>query len=477
MSIAIPGFCVAQKQGNIWYFGDHAGLNFNSGNPVAITDGQTGLYPNPGSHSEGCSVISDSAGNFLFYSNGEKAWNKNHQIMLNGDSLLGHSSSTQSALIVPQPQSSRYFYLFTTDAFIYNNLKNGLRYSVVDMCLDNGKGAIVNNKKNILLLDTVSEKLTATKHTNGIDYWIVTHKYFSNAFYSYLLTANGITDTIISHIGSAHQNVFFPGNTNAAIGQMKISPNGTKIALCFSNTNPAVSELFNFNNSTGVVSNFISLPTDSIGMNLYGVEFSPDNSKLYFSYNEYSRIYQYDLNAGGGNANSIKSSKTLISNSSNQSDYVNGMQLGTDGKIYVAKLQETFLATINNPNTQGLGCNFQDNAVSLNNKTCSYGLPNFINSYDYYNTVVDCETGINEAHNTKLNMRIYPNPSNTTFNITLPSPQIFTISITDITGRAVYTNKNATINIAVDASSFSSGVYLVKAVNENTVLMGKIVKE
>ena len=31
--------CHAQKQGNIWYFGDSAGLSFNNGFPVTITDG------------------------------------------------------------------------------------------------------------------------------------------------------------------------------------------------------------------------------------------------------------------------------------------------------------------------------------------------------------------------------------------------------------------------------------------------------
>ncbi|MCE9539629.1 MAG: hypothetical protein K8R85_10470 [Bacteroidetes bacterium] len=125
--IIIPLFANAQKQGNIWYFGNQAGLNFNSGNPISISDGQTYLYPNPGPHSEGSSVICDSTSALLFYSNGAKVWNKNQQVMPNGDSLLGHPSSTQAALIIPQPQSSRYFYLFTTDAFIYDNLKYGLR--------------------------------------------------------------------------------------------------------------------------------------------------------------------------------------------------------------------------------------------------------------------------------------------------------------------------------------------------------------
>lgn len=462
-----------QKQGNIWYFGDHAGLDFNTGAPVALTNGQIYLYPNPGPHSEGSAVICDSSGALLFYSNGAKVWNKNQQIMPNGDSLLGHPSSTQAALIIPQPQSSRFFYLFTTDAFIYDNLKYGLRYSVIDICLDNGFGDIINNQKNVFLLDTVAEKLTATKHANGIDYWVVTHKYFSDAFYSYLLTANGITDTVISHTGSVHQNVFFPGNTNAAIGQMKVSPNGEKIALCFSNTNPGFAELFDFNTTTGIISNYISLPADAYWGNVYGVEFSPDNSKLYFTLG-CCGLYQFDLTAGGGNADSIKYSKNLISD---PNDDIFGMQLGPDDKIYVSQSGSTFLAAINNPNSKGILCDFQDNAISLNGKTCSLGLPNFIDSYAYSNTTVNCETGINDPNIEGLSIKIYPNPSQETFTIELPVREVFSLIVSDMTGRKIYERKNAAGTVKVDCNGFSSGIYFIQAVNNETSLTFKLVKQ
>lgn len=474
--VTIPLFCNAQKQGNVWYFGDHAGLDFNSGSPITLTNGQIYLYPNPGAHNEGSSVISDSTGALLFYSNGAKIWNKNQQVMPNGDSLLGHPSSTQAALIVPQPQSDRYFYLFTTDAFIYNNLKNGLRYSVVDMCLDNGKGDIMNNAKNVLLLDTVSEKLTATRHANGIDYWIVAHKYFSDAFYSYLLTANGITDTIISHIGSIHQDIWIPGNTEAAIGQMKISPDGTKIALCLSNTNPALTELFNFNTTTGVISNSISL-TPSNGSE-YGVSFSPDNSKLYYSTGGNGTIYQYNLLQGGGVPDSIIASKRAIAQLGNGlCCIIDALQLGPDGKIYIAREGKTYLAVINNPNVQGLGCNFQDNAVSLNSKSCSLGLPNLIDSYNYSNTTINCEVGINKVEGKIQSIKSYPNPAQQLFNIELPLNQNFNLSILNLTGTKIYETKNASGIIIIDASEFSSGIYFVKAVNEKTILTGKLIKE
>src|ERR1035437_2119171 len=121
----------AQKQGNIWYFGNHAGLNFNSGSPIPLTNGQTYCPDLSSSVIEGTAVISDSSGTLLFYSNGTKIWNNHNLVMPNGDSLLGNFSSTQSSLIVPQPGSSQYFYVFTTSDFYYQNLQYGLRYSIV----------------------------------------------------------------------------------------------------------------------------------------------------------------------------------------------------------------------------------------------------------------------------------------------------------------------------------------------------------
>ena len=54
---------IAQKQGNIWYFGRLAGVSFNSGAPVALTDGVI-------NQNEGCASIADANGQLLFYTDG-----------------------------------------------------------------------------------------------------------------------------------------------------------------------------------------------------------------------------------------------------------------------------------------------------------------------------------------------------------------------------------------------------------------------
>src|SRR5882672_2403661 len=81
--ILSPQKVSSQKEANTWYFGDHAGIDFNSGTPVALSN--SGMY-----EFEGGSTISDpSTGSVLFYSNGEKAWNANNTVMANGSGLTG----------------------------------------------------------------------------------------------------------------------------------------------------------------------------------------------------------------------------------------------------------------------------------------------------------------------------------------------------------------------------------------------------
>ena len=467
----------AQKQGNIWYFGDHAGLDFSSGSPVFLNNGQTYNVSCPQNcHSEGSSVICDSSGALLFYCNGSKIWNRNHQVMPNGDSLLSNPSSTQGSIIVPQPGSSRYFYVFTADDFYLDNLEYGVRYSIVDICLNGGLGDILVNKKNILLLDTTAEKLTAVLHNNGIDYWIIIHKYYSDAFYAYHLTSTGISDTIISHVGSIQPTN--PINSGGSIGQLKASPNGEKLAIVNGNSNNCVLEYLNFNNSSGIVSNCVNLQWNPL-CNFYGVSFSPDNTKLYVSCDiNGNGIYQFDLIAGGGNPDSIRASRTLIA------EYYNylGLQLAVNGKIYSTRSPfccSTYLGAINYPNNAGTSCSYVDSAVSLNGHVSSYGLPNFIDSYEYTNTINVCEGGENVLTiSSQNNFRLFPNP--TTNQLTVESTKaINTIEITDALGRVQsFKSKVQSNSTQIDIHSLASGIYLIKLYfSDGAIEVKKFVKE
>lgn len=191
--IIISCVCSAQGEANNWYFGQEAAITFNSGSPVAITDSAMSTY-------EGCAVLSNGAGQLLMYTDGVTVYNRIHQVMPNGNSLLGHSSSTHSGTIVPLPGSTHLFYVFTLD---YQSNANGFRYSIVDMDLDGGFGA-VTSIKNELIYTPSCEKVSVIKHANNTDFWIVSHGINSNTYYCHLLTSAGLnTSPVINNIGAS----------------------------------------------------------------------------------------------------------------------------------------------------------------------------------------------------------------------------------------------------------------------------------
>ncbi len=136
----------SQKQGNIWCFGDSAGIDFNQSPPTTFTSS----VRNRGS----CCSIADTNGSLLFYANTRagrvgnttQVWSNNHQLMQNGDSVVGQGWFYE-LVIVPNPASDSTYYLFSIG--VTNSGDSGLYYSVVDMKLNGGLGEVT--QKNIQL--------------------------------------------------------------------------------------------------------------------------------------------------------------------------------------------------------------------------------------------------------------------------------------------------------------------------------------
>lgn len=386
-----------QKQGNVWHFGMNCGLDFSNGVPVNISGGQTGEDVSVGDVQEGTSCISDSAGNLLFYTGGETVWNRNHQPMPNGTGLYGGTSSTQNSIIIPLPQNDSLFYVFTADEFQgYNEHppQKGYRYNIINGCMDSGLGDIIPEAKNILLADSSTEKLAACEDANGTGYWILGVKMFSNEYHAWHLTAAGITENVITNIGTIHGWNYINSSWQipSAQGQMKISPQGNKVAVAISNIEPGILGLFDFDNNTGILSNPCHIVFDNdttSGKRIYGVEFSPDGNKLYAAVSGsfiHKRLYQYDITISDCNA--IEASRqTIYQNSTNT--ILRGMQLAPNGKIYMVCGSYYNLGCINSPNQTGLAANFDSAAVSLPEYN-GYSLPSFISGYKYQNNICTC---------------------------------------------------------------------------------------
>jgi hypothetical protein len=408
----------AQKEANYWYFGNYAGINFGLGVPIALTDGQLDT-------GEGCSAISTPAGNLLFYTDGLVAKNKNHQDMLNGTGLFGHYSATQSGLIVPKNGSTTLFYIFTVDAYDVASghyLDHGLCYSLVDMTLDGGLGGVVSTEKNVQLVHPACEKVTAVGNMVGNGTWVIAHEWNSGAYYSYLITSSGVNQTpVVSNVG-AYIGAVSPPNTTPqeweySKGYLKVSPDGSK--LCAAHNERLLVEIADFNNASGVVSNVIAdngWPFYGTGQGgPYGVEFSPDSKLLYVAiWKDGRQIYQYDMEAGSPAA--ILASKTLVASVGQSESPIGAMQIGPDNRMYIARMNSGTLSRINFPNTQGIGCSFETNAVNLAGRNCRYGLPPFIQSFFNANVEYFYETPVCFGDTTQFYMTASVNPDSVFWN-------------------------------------------------------------
>jgi len=343
-----------QKEGNVWCFGNNCGLDFNSGSPVSFP-GVAMLQL------EGCSSISDTSGSLLFYTDGVTVWNKNHAQMTNGNGLLGNSSSTQSALIAKQPGIANIYYIITSDV---GAAGIGLNYSVVDITQQGGLGDVTI--KNIQLTPDCDERITAARHANGTDIWIITTTHFTDSVKAFLLTSSGIAPVpVTTFTGTVHSGF------SDDIGYLKASIQSDHLAVA---VHTGSFELYDFDNATGLVSNPVVMSSPNYAL-AYGVEFSPDGTRLYGSeYGSGDNVYQFDLLAGSAAA--IINSATLVG-ISNTTGYAAALQLGPDQKIYLALEFDTHLGIINDPNQLGLACNYADAAVTLTTGTCQGGLPNY----------------------------------------------------------------------------------------------------
>jgi len=373
-SLLINSQLFAGKEAFNWFFGENAGITFNTPGlePVAINNGAL-------ISEEGCAAISDANGNVLFYTNGVTVWNKNNFPMQNGKNLMGDTSSTQSAIIIPKPGSTKLYYIITTNDA---NGSNECRYSVVDISRQVGLGEVIS--KNRLLFNAATEKLLAIRHANGKDWWLLVHEWQSDVFRAYILDNNGINKfAVFSIAGSSHN-----GDKKNKAGYLKASKNGTKLALAL--PEEGMLELFDFNPMTGRVSNPVSLKA-LVLKDVYGLEFSPSGRKLFVTKQEYpSAIFQYDLS--NWTQSGILNTQALIKEEKCYGAF-QALQIGPDNKIYVARYNRKFLGRINSPEKIGRFCNYIDSAVYLKEKISKRGLPN-IYSNDIVNININAQSKV-----------------------------------------------------------------------------------
>jgi large repetitive protein len=357
--VNVKEYKLNDQRSNIWYFGNKAGIDFNQTPPVALTNSAMDAPA-------GCAIVCDRNGKTIFYTDGDKVYDRTDTQIDVG--IGGNPTSTQSALIVAVPGDETLYYIFTTQE-INNTSVFEVRYSIFDLKLNNGKGAVT--KKNILLFSRSTERITS----NGN--WLVVHEYGNATFRTYRITAQGLGEAIYSDIGSIH-NFKFKGNGQ---GYMKLGiRNNLAVPISTDNISNTI-ELFQLVDTSGVITNFRKLDLGQPKGQVYGIEFSGGGRKLFATVKgaptaTESEIYEYYLD-------SLDVAIPLLVQKVVQPIEMGALQRAPDGQIYMAinnTANNKQLGTINaNENKISANSTFNFNGFALTGSTNSrLGLPNFI---------------------------------------------------------------------------------------------------
>ncbi|WP_350286941.1 gliding motility-associated C-terminal domain-containing protein [uncultured Croceitalea sp.] len=367
----LPGqTIVSNRSTENWYFGNNAGLNFSTSPPTIVTDGNINVR-------EGTTTISDSNGNLLFYTSANSVMNSNHLVMTNGAGISAEDSSTQASTILKAPNNSNLYYILQLE----EGASVDFTYSVVDINLNE---VVQKNISPAGTNDNYSEKLTAVRHCNGIDYWVILKQMNQPIYDVFLLNSSGIALSSSQNVSS------YSGSFSTGIGQLKASPSGRKLAAVSFYGNRL--ELSDFDNATGLISNVVSVDYGTT-FEPYGVEFSPDENKVYVSLYTGQQLRAYDISTFTSAA--IASSETIIANTSLAPG---SLQLAKDGNIYVVEETAYYIGFIDNPNsnTPTYNTSLLDLTGLPNTPRATLGLPNFfpgsVITPPGFNTVVDCRT-------------------------------------------------------------------------------------
>ncbi|MBX2916634.1 MAG: gliding motility-associated C-terminal domain-containing protein [Cyclobacteriaceae bacterium] len=349
--VNVKEYGLQDQRSNVWHFGNRAGIDFNEAPPVALSNSAMNAP-------EGCAIVCDRNGDVIFYTDGDKVFDKTDTEIDNG--IGGDPAASQSAIIVPVPGDETLYYIFTTQAVNGTGLFE-VRYSLFDLKLNSGNGAL--QQKNVLLFSRSTERITANER------WLIVHEYGNNVFRSYPIAADGIGQPVYSEVGSVHS---FQSAVNAE-GYMKLGPrNNVAVALSTPGTNNLV-ELFTLVDSTGRLTNFRQINLNEPNGQVYGVEFSPGGSKLFATVKGSptpSQIFEYFLDS---------LDRPFFKQRINQNLELGAIQRAPDNQLYVAINGSNVLGTIlANEDTTQLST-FNPSGFTLAAGTNSrLGLPNFI---------------------------------------------------------------------------------------------------
>lgn len=470
--LCLSNFIVfAQNDTDNWYFGKNAGLSF--------TNGVVNVYSNGGMITPaGCTSISDANGNLMFYTNGNTIWNRNHQIMDNGENLSAEVEGIQTSIIIPKPNDPSTYYVFYTRENNVNTpmaMMSGIYFSEVKFTALNPLGIVT--LKNERISNTATSRLAAVYHyeTNTYKLIGITKPNIPIVVDGQELLVFKIFEIGINGV-DLNPTIVTINEPVGTIGAMKISPNGEHLAIAnFENMKLFT---YHFDSSTNSISHYKTIPSvPALGLflNPYGIEFSQDSKMLYYT------------GFAGQATYIVQIQYSELDNPFDIPDYyffeepkAKSLQLARNGKIYVAKGEintpYSRISVINNPEKQGVECSFQSNAIQLSPASSTEGLPIFVASSLRNRILVSDDTCINspftfnlDLHSPLISVEWDFGDGTTTTNST-PSHSFSTFGIKNIKATVVTTNSTFILYKSVEVfppAIISPGRILTQCDNDN----------
>jgi len=479
------------KHDNNWIFGfggwGNTFMTFDS-NKIQLQR----IKPTKLSMSYCASTMSDINGNLLFFTNGVSIMNKDFKIIKNGKrinpgpymELYNWTDDglpiIQGSLALSFPKNDSIFQLLHLDLWDYSKEKalysySPFYYSTINMKMNNGLGEVTHLNTFVYKDSVSSGQLTACRHANGRDWWVLLKKPYKRIYSSYLVTE----DTVVFKFDNLIQ--IQTDTFNEPYGQSMFTPNGEKF-ISVSGPELKKSEYFdiyNFDRCNGLLANHqrIIFNDSSYGIVLGGAV-SPNSRYLYVS--RYDYILQFDLEA-----NDILASMDTVAKYDGFKSPVTGCpttfflsQLAPDGKIYISvgPCATEYLTVINEPDLKGKDCDVQQHAIYLgvNNH---FMIPNFPNYKLGALKGSGCDTlvmvGNKDLNNVLDKITLVPNPASDIVQLSnLPTNEIVKIEIFSTQGYLLDSKNFNTTSSSLDLNvqNYTSGIYFIRISNNNQLL-------
>ncbi len=464
-------------------------INFYDNDSISVDT--TGIWGNVYRHINSSAIILNQSNELLFQCNGCKIANKQGITIENGDSLVddkfynsfGHSgiSITQGAIALPRDADTWWVFNYSysdSGRTVGIPSPDQLYGNIVDIKANGGGGKVIAKKIPLYKGIMGDCRLTACRHANGRDWWLMNHGWNNNVFNKWLATPDSIYGPYKDSVGTLHREPDL-------YGMAQFTQDGTKYGMGSEN---GLVNIFDFDRCSGEFSNlrtinaYVEPPWQSGGLisTIMGLCFSPSGRFVYLSGFKY--LLQYDTQA-----DTIDSTRALIakydtSYSNTEPFFLSA--LSPQNKIIVSNLQGGVGSpyhVIESPDSGGLACGFMKEVIAIPGSYDNNCLPNVVNLKLGAMVGSGCDTITTDIRhetqdNRQMQMQVFPNPANEVLYIEeheLKSKG--TLEIYDAMGRRVYVNKGFDEATGVRVKEWGEGLYFYSLKTKAKDYSGKFI--